>query len=58
MDGGVMELKVPTRSVPTHMLAKIVREIKYSRDNTPVEKISRLMKEENRRNVADRSSIK
>ena len=39
MDSGVMEPKVPTRLVPTHVIEKIVREIKYLRDETLSKKI-------------------
>ena len=39
MDNGVMEPKGPTRLVPTHVIGKIVREIKYLRVETLSKKI-------------------
>ena len=40
MDSGESEPKEPVRLVPTHMIGKIIREIKCLRDNKTAEKLS------------------
>ena len=40
MDSGESETKEPARLVPTHMIEKIIREIKCLRDKTQRRKIT------------------
>ena len=59
MASRVCSQKVPLWTAPAHVLGN-VREIEYLRDNKTARRLtsdSKSMKEENRKKIADRSSI-